>query len=168
MLSKLNLLIRPFWFSKRNTGRRTSDLQEISASWVCVQVQVDRSSFQYFLDNELVVKRFLLYKKTGDKCNGNSVLSKCVMKCGLESHKTDGKLFSSYQAQKLWICSFNSVPRNKTQQDKRVLRYWGHNNQVDAWNKTCFHHLLEKFLTCTEGCIEKLHTRGKEMLKTKN
>lgn len=137
MLSKLNLLIRPFWFARGNIGRRTSDLQEISASWVCVQMQGDRSSFQYFLDNELVVKCFLLYKKTGDKCNSNSVLSKCGMKWGLEFHKTDGKLFSSYQAQKLQICSFNSVPRNKTQQGKE-LRYCGDNNPSGCMEQNLF------------------------------
>ena len=38
-----------------------------------------------------MVKCFLLHKKTSDKCsNSYCVLSKCGMKCGLESHKTDG------------------------------------------------------------------------------
>lgn len=38
-----------------------------------------------------MVKCFPLYKKAGDKCSSsNCVLSKCGMKCGLESHETDG------------------------------------------------------------------------------
>lgn len=88
MLSKLNLWIRQFQFAKINHSEPVFCRKYLPLGFLFRHRM--RIVLFSISNNELVIKCFLLYKKTGDKCSSNCVSSKCGMKCGLEFHKTDG------------------------------------------------------------------------------